>query len=155
MSKERLLILDPEENTQWTLKALLEGEGFSVIATASIDQALNTFKENDLIGLITEYRIGHSSTLNIIREFKRDFPGAYVLMLSNQDTLENEYEEIIDAGIDDFFQKPISFKKVLVHLKKGLKHRLNEVLEKKQAAGPEAIVLDSTVPEGAKIQPVV
>ena len=132
MSKERLLILDPEPNTQWTLKVSLEEEDFSVITANSIDQAIENFKENELSGLITEYRVGHSSTLNTVREFKKVFPEAFVMMLSNEEVLanENEYEEIINAGIDDFFQKPISFRKVLLHLKKGLKQRANAVLEK-------------------------
>lgn len=147
MSKERLLILDPEANTQWTLKALLEDEGFSVIATASMDQAFKSFKENDLIGLITEYRIDQSSTLNAVREFKKDFPEAYVMMLSNQEAMENEYEEIMNAGTDDFFQKPISFKKVLLHLEKGLKNKLKSVLRKNLASGSGEVALSDAVRE--------
>jgi len=42
MSKERILILDEEANTQWTLKELLEGEDFSVIPVNSINQALES-----------------------------------------------------------------------------------------------------------------
>jgi DNA-binding response OmpR family regulator len=44
-------------------------------------------------------------------------------MLTNTELLENEYEEIIDAGVDDYFLKPLSNKKVLLHLRKGLMQR--------------------------------
>ncbi len=158
MSKERLLILDPEVNTQWPLKALLEEEGFIVMGAHSIDHAIKNIGENEINGLITEYRIDHSSSLNMVREFKRVFPKAYVMMLSNEEILENEYEEIFHAGTDDFFQKPISFRKVLLHLKKGLKQHANTPLEKESDAGPEVAVTDRAIQEGSKlsnIHPIV
>ena len=74
MSKERILILDEEANTQWTLKELLEGEDFSVTPVNSINQALETYRENDFGGLITECRVNQSTTLNVIGEFKKVFP---------------------------------------------------------------------------------
>jgi response regulator of citrate/malate metabolism len=37
----------------------------------------------------------------------------------------------MNAGIDDFFLKPVSSIKILVHLKKGLRHR-RMLLQKKR-----------------------
>jgi len=133
MSKERILILDGEANTQWTLKAMLESEDYAVIAANSIDQALEKFAETELSGLITEYRINNSLTLPMVRKFKDAFPEAYVMMLSYGEVKENEYEQILKAGADDFFQKPLSFKKVLLHLQKGLKNRLNLLMKRKMS----------------------
>jgi DNA-binding NtrC family response regulator len=129
MSRERILILDEEANTQWTLKELLEGEDFSVIPLHSINQALESYRENDFGGLITEYRINQSTTLDVIREFKKAFPEAFVMMLSHGEVQEGEYEEFINAGVDDFFYKPIAFKKLLLHLEKGLSHRRDLLLK--------------------------
>jgi len=129
MSKERILILDEEANTQWTLKELLEGEDFSVIPVNSINQALESYRENDFGGLITECRVNQSTTLNVIGEFKKSFPEAYVMMLSHGEVQEGEYEEFINAGVDDFFYKPTAFKKLLLHLKKGLGHRRDLLLK--------------------------
>jgi response regulator of citrate/malate metabolism len=42
---------------------------------------------------------------------------------------ESEYEEVMKTGVGDFFIKPISSQKVLLHLKKGLKQR-NLLLQK-------------------------
>ena len=42
----------------------------------------------------------------------------------------NRNEESINAGVDDFFQKPISFSRLLLHLEKGLTHRRDLVLKK-------------------------
>jgi DNA-binding NtrC family response regulator len=131
MSKERILLLEEEPNALWTEKALLEGEEFQVIAAASLDRAFQSLKEGEIGGLITEYRINQSSTLPLIREFKKAFPAAYVMMLSYREIQEGEYKDSITAGVDDVFQKPIPFGKFLLHLEKGLSHR-RELLRKKE-----------------------
>jgi DNA-binding NtrC family response regulator len=123
MSIRTILILDKEYNTRWTLKAFLESEKYIVVAVNTIEKALQQIGESVTSGLITEYWIDHARTLEIIREVRRRFPEIYILMLTNTELLENEYEEIIDAGVDDYFLKPLSNKKVLLHLRKGLMQR--------------------------------
>jgi DNA-binding response OmpR family regulator len=131
MSKKTILILDKESHIQWTLMAFLESEKYSVIAMNTVDGALQNFSELDVSGIITEYWINHSRPLEAIRELKRMFPEAYVMMLTNNDVGENEYEEIINSGVDDYFLKPFSFRKILLHLRKGLKQH-NILLQKNQ-----------------------
>ncbi len=121
MPKETILILDKESHIQWTLKTFLEGEQYIVLSVNSIDRALRNFSESKVSGLITEYWVDHSRTLETIREFKKIFPEAYVMMLTNNEVIESEYEEIMNSGVDDYFIKPISFHKILLHLRKGLK----------------------------------
>jgi len=131
MPKETVLILDRESHTRWVLKALLENEEYLVIAVETMERALQNFSEFEVSGLITEYRIDQSSTLDMIRELKMRFPEAYVMMLTADEVTEKEYEEIISAGVDDYFVKPLPSWKILPHLRKGLKQR-NTVLHKKR-----------------------
>lgn len=123
MTKETILVLDNEPYVQWTLKALLEAEKYFSITADTIEVALNHFSTYGICGLITEYRIDHLCTLDAIRDLKKRFPGIYVMMLTNGEVKASEYEEIINAGVDDFFMKPFSGEKILLHLKKGLKQR--------------------------------
>jgi DNA-binding response OmpR family regulator len=55
------------------------------------------------------------------------------MILTNGEMKEDEYEEIINAGTDDFFLKPLPIKKILLHLRKGLKQRQN-LLQKRRLA---------------------
>lgn len=123
MTKETILVLDNEPYVQWTLKALLEAEKYFPITADTIEMALNHFSTYGISGLITEYRIHQFSTLDAIRDLKKRFPGVYVMMLTNGEVKASEYKEIINAGVDDFFMKPFSGEKILLHLKKGLKQR--------------------------------
>jgi DNA-binding response OmpR family regulator len=131
MPKETVLILDRESHTRWVLKALLESENYLVIAVDTMERALQNFAEFEVSGLITEYRIDQASTLDMIRELKTRFTEAYVMMLTADEVTEKEYEEIISAGVDDYFVKPFPTWKILLHLRKGLKQR-GLVLTKKR-----------------------
>ena len=146
MSKEAIVILDNESNTLWTLKTILESEDYKVLSAPTIEEALKNFYEFEVSGLITEYWVHHSSTLETIRQFKKMFPEAYVMMLTNTETRENEYEEIIVAGTDDFFQKPFSINKVLLHLRKGLKQRQNLIQKKITAEELNRIITRKNFP---------
>jgi len=131
MSKETILILDKDFYTQWTLRTILESERYIVLAVDTVERALTNFQEFEVSGLITEDRIDHTNVSEIIRELKKSFPELYVMMLTAENFEEKEYKKIINAGIDDLFLKPISTEKILIHLKKGLRHR-RVLLQKKR-----------------------
>ena len=123
MSRDTILILDKDSYTQWTLKTLLESEKYVTLAVDSVERALQSFKEFEVSGVITEYRIDHTTMPKVIRELKRSFPELYVMMTTDENLEEKEYKKIMSLGIDDFFLKPVSSEKILIHLKKGLKQR--------------------------------
>ncbi len=123
MSRETILILDKELHSQWTLKTLLEDERYIVLAVDTVERALQNFKEFEVAGLITEYQMDHTLAPEIIRELKKNFPELYVMMVTHENLEEKEYSKIMSSGIDDFFLKPISSEKILIHLKKGLRQR--------------------------------
>ncbi len=123
VAKETILVLDKECHTQWPLKTILEGEKYIVLAVDSIERALQSFKEFEVSSLITEYQINYSETSEMVGELKKSFPELYVMMLTYQHLGEKEYRKIMSCGIDDFFLKPISVEKILIHLKKGLRQR--------------------------------
>jgi len=134
MAKETILILDTDKNVAWTLKTLLENEEYPVIVADTIERALKDFSEFQVSGLITEYRIENVLTLDAIRDLKEKFSEAYVMMMTDGEVRENEYAEIFNAGVDDFFVKPIPIKKIVLHLQKGLKHR-SLLIERKRLEG--------------------
>jgi DNA-binding response OmpR family regulator len=131
MSRDTILLLDKDFHAQWTLKTILESEKYIVLAVDTIERALQNFQEFEVSGLITENRIDHTNTPEIIRELKKSFPELYVMILTHENLEEKEYKKIMNAGIDDLFLKPISSEKILIHLKKGLRHR-KVLLQKKR-----------------------
>jgi DNA-binding NtrC family response regulator len=129
MSKETILILDNERYIQWTLKKLLEE--YTVLSSDSIETVTPLFSEHEVACLITEYWIDHFSTLELIRGLKKRVPETYVMMLTSKELSDEKYKEILNAGVDDLFNKPFAAEKIFLHLKKGLRQR-NIFLQKKQ-----------------------
>jgi len=123
MAKDTILILDTDKHITWTFKTLLESEEYPVVIADTIEMALNHFSEFQVSGVITEFRIENVRTLEAIRRLKETFPETYVMMVTDEATKEEEYTEVFNAGVDDFFLKPISIKKILLHLEKGLRYR--------------------------------
>ncbi len=123
MTRYTILILDDERHTQWTLKSLLEAEGYLTIGQDTAERVLKNIREFEVSGMVTEYRIGDCFALDVIKKLKKEFPETYIMMITDKQITEDEYEEIINAGVHDFFLKPCSTKKVLLHLKKGLMYR--------------------------------
>lgn len=123
MAKETIIILDREPHNRWVLKTWLESEEYDVVLADTIEKASKNFSEFEVSGLITEYWIDDAPALEAIRRFKGRFPEAYVMLLTNGEMRDEEYEKIIDAGTDDCFLKPCSMRKILLHLRKGLKQR--------------------------------
>ena len=131
MAKETILILDANSNITWILKNLLESEEYPVVVATTIERALKDFSEFRVSGVITEYRIEDVPTIGAIRKLKDMFPETYVMMLTDKEMKEDEYEEMMRAGVDDYFLKPIPIRKIVLHLQKGLKYR-SLLIEKNQ-----------------------
>ena len=118
-----VLILDNEAPISWALKSILGMENYQVYIASTLEEANGILDKGIMSGLITEYRLDHDYTLETIRKTKETKPDLYVMMLTNNEVDEKEYEEIIRAGVDDYFLKPVSFSRILLHLEKGLKQR--------------------------------
>jgi len=118
-----VLILDNEAPVSWALKSILGMENYQVYIASTLEEAGRILDKGIMSGLITEYRLDRDYTLETIKKIKETKPGLYVMMLTNNEVDEKEYEEIIRAGVDDYFLKPVSFSRILLHLEKGLKQR--------------------------------
>ena len=141
MARETILILDTDKNISWTLRTLLEGEEYPTAIADTIEKAIKNFLEFQISGFITEYWIQNENTLGTIRKLKEIYPEAYVMMITDKEINEEEYEEVMQNGVDDYFLKPLPIKKFLVHLRKGLKYRnflikRNLIAKEKVASNP-------------------
>lgn len=116
-----VLILDNETPISWALKSMLGIENYQVYTASTLDEARAFSNDPNLSALITEHRLDQYRTVEMIKSLKGTRPELYVMMLTNDEVDEQEYEHIIRAGVDDYFLKPVSFNRILLHLEKGLK----------------------------------
>ena len=119
MDKQRILVVDDEEDLREILKFNLESEGYLVDTAPSAEEALKMLTEEfELILLYEKLR----------KDFHNSTP---IIFLTAKDT-ENDMLTGFNIGGDDYISKPFSIKEVSARVKAVLKRAgsLNAVNKK-------------------------
>jgi DNA-binding NtrC family response regulator len=116
-----ILLLEGKRNILWPSKTFLEEKGYDVHTARSQKEAIDQIDRHHFSALITEYIIEGTNTLKFVRKVKSVNPESYVLLLTNVNLDRKTHEEVIAAGVDDYFVKPFPLEKILVHLEKGMR----------------------------------
>ena len=123
MPGEKILLVDTEKNVLLAYQAVLEEEGYKVDIATSEKESLDKLSCQSFSVLITEFYLKGKTTIELVKNVKQDYPELYTIMISAVTLKTDTYEEIINAGVDDYFIKPFSSKNLLVNIKKGLRIR--------------------------------
>ena len=134
--RQRLLIIDDEENMCHMLKVMLERHGYAVQTETSGERALSLVTRQAFSFVLCDVRMPGMDGLSFIRaaaDALRDCP---VIMMSAYGSVESAIEAM-KVGAYDFISKPFKADEVLLALKKAeereqLRHE-NRSLKKKLA----------------------
>ncbi len=126
-----ILLLDPFKNLLNTYRMIFEGEKYLFETASNIDEAYRLFETKRYSVIIIEYFLPFETTDRIIKSVKKNTPETYIIMITNALIEGDTYEKLFEAGLDDLILKPFPPERVLVHVKKGVKHR-DFVLRKQQ-----------------------
>ena len=131
MDKQRILVVDDEEDLREILKFNLESEGYLVDTAPSAEEALKMLTEEyDLI--LLDVMMGGMSGFKMAEKLRYDSHNApLTLFLTAKDT-ENDMLTGFNIGGDDYISKPFSIKEVSARVKAVLKRAgsLNAVNKK-------------------------
>lgn len=130
MDKQRILVVDDEEDLREILKFNLESEGYSVNTASSAEQALKMLSdEYDLI--LLDVMMGGMSGFKMAEKLRKDLQSTIpIIFLTAKDT-ENDMLTGFNIGGDDYISKPFSIKEVSARVKAVLK-RAGSLTTKKQ-----------------------
>jgi len=118
----QILIVDDEQDIRYSLKGILEDEGYGVLTAASGEEAVTSLEKEmvDLVLLdIWLPGIDGLEVLTRIREKTEDLP---VIMISGHGNIETAVSAM-NKGASDFIEKPLSLEKVIVSVNKSLEFR--------------------------------
>ena len=115
MDKQRILVVDDEEDLREILKFNLESEGYLVDTAPSAEEALKMLTEEyDLI--LLDVMMGGRSGFKMAEKLRKD----PIIFLTAKDT-ENDMLTGFNIGGDDYISKPFSIKEVSARVKAVLK----------------------------------
>lgn len=123
MQPHRILLIDPFRNLINAYRIILEEEKYFVESALNLEDAYQILKKRQSSVIITEYIPPFETTDYLIQWVKKNTPEVYIIMVTNASIDDKTYEKLFSFGIDDFILKPYSPKRILVHIKKGLKQR--------------------------------
>ena len=127
----RILIIDDEEPIRFSLRGILEDEGYEVLEAATAEEGLEVADAEcpDLVFL--DIWLPGMDGLTAQARLKGNHPDLPVVMISGHGTIETAVSAI-QQGAYDFIEKPLSLEKVVIvaarALEAGSLRRENQVL---------------------------
>jgi len=120
MDKQRILVVDDEEDLREILKFNLESEGYLVNTATSAEEALKMLSETyDLI--LLDVMLGGMSGFKMTEKLRKDLHDTTpIIFLTAKDT-ENDMLTGFNIGGDDYISKPFSIKEVSARVKAVMK----------------------------------
>ena len=120
MDKQRMLVVNDEEDLREILKFNLESEGYLVDTAPSAEEALKMLTEEyDLI--LLDVMMGGMSGFKMAEKLRKDLHHSTpIIFLTAKDT-ENDMLTGFNIGGDDYISKPFSIKEVSARVKAVLK----------------------------------
>jgi len=118
--KEKILVVDDEENIRKSLKMILEYEGYAFYEAADGEEALDVVEE--IVGLdliLLDVKLPGRDGLEILAEIKTKPYSPEIIMISGHGTVQTAVEAT-KLGAFDFIEKPLHRERVLLSIRNAL-----------------------------------
>lgn len=116
-----VLVVDDETPITEMLFQALSKAGYTCRTAANGEQALSVMAENHFDVVLTDIRMPGMNGVDLLKKIKAAYDSDVMVMTGF--TEDYNYESIVTAGASDFIQKPISFKELMIRLKRVLRMR--------------------------------
>jgi PleD family two-component response regulator len=123
MPESRILLFDPYKNLLSVYWMILKEESYIVETASDLKGVHQLVGSKRYSVVITEYIHPVEGVDRMIQWVKKNTPETYLIIVTKHDIDEATYEKLFEMGVDDFILKPYASKKILAHIKKGLKQR--------------------------------
>ena len=139
----RLLIVDDEEGIRFSLRGILEDEGYTVCEAETAEAGL-AFLETEHVDLVVlDIWLPGMDGLTMLEKLQYRLPSLPILMISGHGTIETAVAAI-KKDAHDFIEKPLSLEKVILAVERALEFQelkrentgLREMLDTRNLAGP-------------------
>ncbi|MFW6333712.1 MAG: HD domain-containing phosphohydrolase [Desulfosalsimonas sp.] len=116
-----VLVVDDEAPITEMIYQALSKAGYECHTAQNGEQAIEIIKNNPIDVVITDIRMPGISGVELLEKVKAEYDSDVMVMTGF--TENYNYESIVTAGASDFIQKPISFRELMIRLKRVLRMR--------------------------------
>ena len=119
--KNVILAIDDDEDVLYSLRMILENNGYEMVEAYTAEEGLKKYKESDPDLIIVDLMMESvDAGKNFVKELKLLGNTAPIYMLSSVGNALASNVDYKDLGLDGVFQKPIETNTLLMVLKKKL-----------------------------------
>ena len=142
--KNKILIVDDEQNILWVLKKGLEKKNYLIDTASSGEEALKHLGSNKYLMMFSDIFMEGINGLKLLEQVRISSPDLKVVMMTAQDTMNNTIEAM-RLGAYDYITKPFDFDHIF---------RLIEQAETaKSISAPDSIPKDKNQEAGMQATP--
>ena len=131
-----VLVVDDDKNTRLLMRALLEGEHYTVTLAANGEEALSAMERNHVDLVVLDLMMPRMDGYEFTRELRAASNDLPILMVSAKELPDDRKKGFL-AGIDDFMVKPVDEEELLL--------RIKALLRRAKIASERRIVLGDVV----------
>ena len=139
---ETILVVDDEKNYLLVLSAVLEDEGYEVLATNGGHEALEIQKSSDLDLILTDMKMPSMDGIELLENVKALDPDLPVIMMTAHGTIDKAVEAM-QKGAYSYILKPFDNERLTMYVKKAValfqvvkdNRRLRETVESQYSFG--------------------
>ncbi|KPJ99600.1 MAG: Fis family transcriptional regulator [Desulfobacterales bacterium SG8_35] len=119
MSK-KILVIDDEKSILESLAGILSDEGFTPVCVDSAEEGLKHLKSEAVDLVLLDIWMPGMDGIEALRQIKAEYPELQVIMISGHGTIETAVQAT-KIGAFDFIEKPLSYDKIVLAIKNGLR----------------------------------
>ena len=123
----RILLVDDEPSILSVLTTLLKAEGHEVTSSRGGEKAQELIRTDPFDLFISDIRMSSIDGMQLLKQTRRDKPGAAVIMLTAYGSVETAVEAMKE-GAFDYVTKPFKVDELLITVKRALEY-MNIVAE--------------------------
>jgi two-component system nitrogen regulation response regulator NtrX len=116
----KILVIDDETSILDSLAGILSDEGFTPICVDSAEKGLNHLKADAVDLVLLDIWMPDMDGIEALTQIKEDYPELQVIMISGHGTIETAVQAT-RIGAFDFIEKPLSYDKIVLAIKNGLR----------------------------------
>jgi DNA-binding NtrC family response regulator len=128
----KVLLVDDEEEFITTLAQRLETRNFKVSTATSGMEAVEIVNTNDFDVILLDLAMPGMDGLQTLEKIKAEHPEAEIIMLTGHGTIEAGIEAM-KRGAEDFLEKPVDIKELMVKIEDAKQKRVLILQEKSNA----------------------
>ena len=121
VTKDRILVVDDNEDIRFFVRAALSPEGFEVIEAENGTRALEIFRKEEPSVIILDLSIGQPDGFEVCREIRKTSTVPIIMLTSHVEEMDEAM--CLAAGADDYITKPVSARILALRTTTQIRHK--------------------------------